>query len=239
MAKYHSGQVKIFIDQFELGTAMTEVSVMLQAQTLDPTSISDEADKALTGIRQDEFDLSGLFDDSNSYDAAAGSYLGGTSARVFTIYMGSATGSPAYAGTAFLISHRPGVSVRNLITQGITLQPNGTIDKCVLLFPKTSATGTLSSGNLDQSSTTTAGANFYTHILSRTGALSTGSLTLFLQEGPDATSLASFATHQYVTGMVGAQVSKATTGTVEAFVRAFYTSSTAGTAVFVAVFKRN
>jgi len=235
MAKYISKDVRIFFENLELGTATTNISVGMQTLGVEKTSFTEDGDTYVAGIRQDAIEWSGLFDDSISMDKSIGSLVG-SGTKVFSVFIGSGIGSVAFAGLSHNFMARPTISLRDLVGVDAAFQPEGTLSEGVILIPKTTTAAGMNFGSLNQVSTTTAGGHLYSHVLTASGSLTTGTVTIIMQEGPDGAAWATFLSNVHTA--LGGVGSSTTTGTVEQWVRGQYASSTAGTATFLAVWSR-
>ena len=225
MAKRWSNDVRVHFGGYDIGTALTSVSVSQAVVALDPTALGDAAERQLAGIRQDMVEWAGIFDDSLSSDAAGAAMLGSGTNNVFQAHFGTATGSLAYAGTVLMVSHKAVASKSELVMAEGEFKADGKLYRGNTLLTKTTFTGSGSSEPADFGAISTGTSALFIQIFSFAGA---GSGSLFLQGATTATGvytsiatlLGGTATKSYIalgTGTLNrwTRIIKTATGTLE------------------------
>lgn len=221
MAKFGAQLTRWYFGGYDVGTATTSWSLTLAVMPLDPTAITDAGERALAGIRQDAVEWSGLFDDSQSGDAAGSALIGSGTRNVLTVFIGTGTGSVAYAGTGIITASRQAGGAKDLVAQELELKIDGSLERGVSHgIRATIGTGT-ALGTHDNSASSTNGGTWYVQIFSTT----TG--TLFLQDSADGTTWAAITSGTIT--FTGRDSRKVTfTGTARRYTRTLL--GTAGTA---------
>jgi len=234
VASFWSRDVKIYFDKYDLGTATTRWAIALEVQTLDPTTFEDAGDRVVAGLRSDQFEWTGLFDDSASIDEVMGSLLGSGN-KALSVVIGSGVGSVAYGATAQMYGGRNPIGHTDLVRAEMNTRPDQAFDVCRVMAPRTTGTASTNFGTLDNLALTTAGGTMYTHMFLMTGSLGTGSGTLRVEDSVDGTTWAVFTTQLYTTAGADKVVAS---GTLNRRTRAAYSSTTAGTASYSIIFNR-
>ena len=186
------------------------------------------------GVRADGFEWAGLLEDSDSMNDAVGTHLGSGN-RVISVVIGSNTGSVSYGSTGQMYAARNPINIRDMVRQETITRPDQAWDRSELMAPKTTGTAAANFGTLDAGALSTAGGTMYAHMFSMAGNLATGSGTLRVEDSSDGTTWAVFTTF-LATAPTAAKVS--TSGTLDRYYRAAYSSTTAGTAIYAIIFKR-
>ena len=237
MAKYWSNSVKVYFGPYDFGTATTSIGITKAVAVLDPTTLGEAAERGTAGIKIDTVDWAGLFDDSLSADAGGSLLIGSSTNNVYTVIIGSATGSVAYAGTGLLLKAKVVTGVKDLVRQEVSFTIDQALDRCQTYFAKSTATatGTNNTGPIDNAASSTGSGTMYAHVFSITGSVSTGTTIIFFQHSSDTVTWVSMGTAIFTA--TGAQrVSFA--GSILRYTRGQSTLSTAGTAVYAMVGKR-
>lgn len=230
MAKIWSGDIRFYGLGYDLGTATTSVGWTLQVAPLDVTTIGQLAERQLAGIRQDSMEWGGIFDDSQSMDAAGSAMLGSGTNNVLQIHVGTSTGKIGYGSTARMLHSKAAASKSELVMAEAEFKIDGKWNRGLVHLSKQTFTGSEFSGTVDGTAATTGTAGMYLQIFSYSGG---GSGTIVLQSAATATgAYTAFAT---VTGITTARSYLATgTGTLDRFTRiAKNTSGTMDLAVLV------
>ncbi len=202
MAKRYSRHVSIYYGGYDPGTATTQSSVTLQAEPIEKTVFGEAAETFVAGVRADEGEWAGLFDDSNSMDAAA-SALGGSigTNTVFTWMCGTISGTLStaigYSAQIANIDNRPFSENVGLVRQSAGIAVDGTWSRGNgILLETISGTATGNTNAHDNGGATTAGGTVYVHVTTGTyGEDGTGTAILHLDHSTSGTGTwASIAT---------------------------------------------
>ena len=213
MGKKISSDILVYFGGYDVGTATISVSITQQVDALDPTALGDAAERVLAGLRKDEVTWAGLFDDGTSMDAAAAALIP-TGTSVFSVLLGSGTGSVVYSGTAFNLQGKAVASVAELVKYEAVLKPDLSLERGLVLPSKTTITGSASQGTLDNTALTTAGGAWGIHVFGYTGA---GTGTLGLEHSSTGTAWVVLGT---LVGINGPKSARQTfTGTVNRYTR--------------------
>lgn len=214
MAKKYSGDIRIFYDGYDIGTAMTSVQLSVAVDPLDPTSLGDTAERVISGKRNDVLEVSGLYDDGvDALNAAQALLSNGTG--IFSVAIGNSIGNQAYAGKTFFLAMKDPANIGDLIKQEASFRPDQAIDRGIILTPKETISGTSSqTGTNDNSAASTNGGTLYLHDFSHSGA---GTGTIALDHSTDGTTWAAKGT---VVGLVSQySAASAFTGTINRYTR--------------------
>lgn len=232
MAKLFSKQVSVYFAGFDLGTATTSTMISLELEALDKTALGDGAETVIAGIRHDQAEWSGLYDDGTSMDAAGSAMIGSGTNNVLSVHIGTTIGSRAYAGTALLLMTKPLSSVKGLVQQEAIFKPDQSWDRGQTQLLNTSFTGSGSSGSIDNAALTTGGGKWYLHVFTYSGG---GTTVVSLEDSADAASWAAVGT----VGAISARSSyrNTFTGTLRRYTRV--TKTATGTAQLAAVVVRD
>lgn len=211
MAKLLTRDTRVYIGGYDPGASTTRWVFSLEAPALDPTAITDAAERVAADIRKDAFEWAGIFDDSaNDADAAAVAMIGSSTNNVVSVFLGTATGSLAYAGTALMITHRALGSLGDMVRYEIGFALDQAIERGVHYGLPTAESGGWDTGSVDNAVLTTGGGSWYLHIIS-------GSGTVGLQDSADGTSFANIGTITGITGKIARKT--ALTGTIRRYTR--------------------
>ncbi len=205
------------------GTATTQAGVSLAVEALDPTSLGDAAEVRIAGLRTDGFSWSGIFDNDQSINQAAGSLLG-SGTNVMSVYFGTGTGSVAYCGEAHLLDAPVPLALRGLVMQEATFQRDGgPIDRCAILSVEGTATGSGNTGTVDNSTLNGTGGTLYVHVFTFSG----GTGSIILQDSADGTTYAAVTNMSYSVTGTGA-TALGTSGTIRRYRRLIEGTGTSG-----------
>jgi hypothetical protein len=231
MAKYWSNQVRAYYDGYTIGTAMTSASAEIAVAMLDKTSVGDEAETFLTGLRADTAEFAGLYDDGTLAMSAANGLIGaGTTAPPWSLFIGTATGNIVYTVQSWLVRDAAITDVADLVRVEAGFQADGTYRRGVNLSGTGlvligTGNGTVLGGTHNAGAKTTAGAHAVVHMLTNTG-------TVQIQQRVDGTTWVNFAglVKAAMTGPTGTVLSISSGTTVGSAIRAIFLNGT-GTAV--------
>lgn len=201
---------------FDFGTATTSVGVELAVAALDPTTIADNAERAIAGIRADTVEWAGLYDDSTlSPDVAGSLVIGSNTNNVFSVHIGTTTGNVAYVGTAIMFAAKAGGGVKDLVYQEAAFKPDGSWDRGKTHVIRTVFTADTDSGSIDNGASSTAGFKWYIHVFSYSGVASS---TISLQDGTNGATFVSVDSTSISTRTSSVKTS---TGTLRRYTRLF------------------
>lgn len=183
MGKFYSNALRLYWGGFNPGTATTSAALGLVSAVVDDTSWGDEAESFTPTLRQDTLTWAGIFDDgSDSMDAAATALLGSSTNNVLSFLVGTGTGSIAYAGTIIQTVVRAPVTFNELVRHEAEFQPDQPWDRGFSYGEATSittATGSGTTGTIDNSAISTATAAWYLQVT--TGSFGAGTAIVYLQ----------------------------------------------------------
>lgn len=174
--------VRFFFGGYSPGTHTTSIGVRLAIDALDPTTITDGAERATAGMRNDQAEWAGLFNNAAQalYNAEA---LVGTGTHVVSVHMGTAAGDPAYLGTAFLLSKPNVFNIKELVREEAEFRLDGTWQTGTVLYPKTSGTGNATGTAVNFGAVSTGTYSGYVHVF----ALNTGTINVIFESATTAT----------------------------------------------------
>ena len=200
MAKFWSGQTRLYYGGYDLGTATTQIQLGRMQVALDTTALNDAAERTVAGLRQDTVTWAGIFDDATSHDAAMAILLGSSpgSNMVLTLHVGTTTGDVAYAGTAMPLRHGVPVAHDELVRAEMDFVNDDTWQRGVG-WVRTTLTGTgatNSAGSVDNSAASTGSGTFYMQVFDTSGG--TGSVSF--QDSADAVTWANLVSVAVATG---------------------------------------
>ncbi len=143
-----------------MGTATTQAQVGLAVAALDPTTLGDDAERVISGLRQDTVTWAGLFDDGTSMDAAANALVGSGTNNVISVLIGTALGSRAYSGTVVQLTHQTPMAIAELVRMESEFKPDQAWDVCQSFGQATSfGSGETGSGTIDIATSDIASGN--------------------------------------------------------------------------------
>ena len=225
MVKLWSNDVRFYGFGFDVGTATISLGWTLAVAPLDATAIGDSGERMVGGLRQDNMEWGGIFDDSLSADAAASANLGSGTNNVIQIHVGTAAGGIGYASTALMLHHKMVASKSELVASEAEFKVDGKWYRGQSLLIRTTFTGSGSSGTADGTALSTGTSALFVQVFSFSGA---GSGTISLQSAATATGTytslitltAATATKSYIVTATGSldrftRVIKTATGTLD------------------------
>lgn len=218
MAKVSSHRCKTHFAGFDLSTATTGFTLEMAVTPLDPTTIGDAAERVAAGIRVDNFDWSGIFDDSTAVDAAGSAMLGSGTRNALTAHIGTAVGSVAYGCTAVMFHSKIVNGVKELVLQEAMWKPDGAWDRGSTQFIRGTIAGSGSSGSIDYGvASSTTQFKWYIQLFLYSGG---GSTTITLQDSADGISYAGISS----VGLIGSASTRdsfitSASGTVRRYTR--------------------
>ena len=232
MAKKLSSDVRVYYGQYDLSPEATSIAIALAVEPLDPTALQDSAERALSGLRKDTVEYSGLFDDSGTGMDAAQAALTATGTAVFSVLIGTGTGDRAYAGTAYLLAAKSPAAIADLVKQEAVLKPDQAWDRGVHFGPSISkpSSAQVTSGTLDNAALSTAGGVGYFHIF----AVSSGTINCNFQESAIGTTWTSILSGTLLV-TEGTSARLPITGTIQRYTRVSLDGTGIGTAMGILV----
>lgn len=231
MAKKIASDIRFLYGGYDPGTSTVRASVTLEVETLDPTAVTDAAERALAGNRKDIVEWAGLFDDAPGDMDAAQAALLTTGTAVLSMLIGTAVGDRAYSGTAYLLAAKAPAKLGDLMRQEVTFKPDQAMGRGLLLGHRTvkpSGTSDVATGTIDDGTLSIAGGVVYVHILG-VGGSAIQPLAEHSATGTTWTPVAGVSVN-----VIGSQ-KISITGTVQRYVRVELGGAGTGTATSVFV----
>ena len=227
VARFHFGG-------YDPGIHTTSVGITLAMDSLDPTALTDVAERVLAGIRGDSAEWSGLFSDTTKALNSAAALVG-TGTHVISLHIGTATGDIAYIGTAFLMAMPHPMEGKQLVREEASFQMDGTWNRGSVLYTQTEATGSATGGATDGTNSSTAGGTYNVHIM----RVSTGTVNVIWEAATTATGTYTVLASANITTVTGTILTVGSGTTIARFVRHRHTNTVAaGTFDIAAAFAR-
>lgn len=189
MAKKYSGDVRVYFERYEVGTASVSVGVKREVDALDQTALGDVAERTLAGIRKDGLEWSGYFDDGTSFDAFKAANIG-SGTLPCSIFIGTSTGNVAYGALTRLYLEVVSMGGKGIVMAGGNLRPDATLNRGVVLTARVTGTGSSVSGSVDNAALNTGSGFWFLHVFS-IGAGTTS--TIALEDSADGVIFADLA----------------------------------------------
>ena len=224
-------RTRILNGDFSLSAKLSDMSVPLTIDMLDPTTFSDDAKRALPGLETSTFTCSGFIDIDTAADNAAW-----TAAQPLTYgHEGIALGSPVTMINALKSSYELGSPVAGISSFDLGGQTDGKTDLGYSLHDLTAETATGNGTGYDQTVvSTTAGGVGHLHVTAFSGLTN---IIVTVQDSANGSSgWATIGTFATATGVTSERLEIA--GTVRRYVRASWTVTGTGSATFSAAFSR-
>ena len=204
--------VRFHFGGYDAGTHTTSARIRLGMDSLDPTALTDVAERVLAGLRTDSITWSGLFNDGAKSLNSAGTLIG-TGTHVISLHLGSAAAEPAYVGTAFLMQKTNLFNIKELVREEAEFRMNGTFQTATVLYTQTVGTGSATGTAVDYTSTTTGTLSYYVHVFQ----LTTGSINVIVESATTATGAYTLHASATITAATGTLLTA--TGSINRFVR--------------------
>lgn len=204
--------VRFHFGGYDAGTHTTSVRIRLGMDSLDPTALTDVAERVLAGLRNDSVTWAGLFNTGAKALYAAGTLIG-SGTHVISLHLGSAVGEPAYAGTAFLMHKTNSFAIQELVREEADFRMAGTFQTATVLYTQAVTTGTVTGTEVDYTSTTTGTLTYYVHVFQ----LTTGTLNVLVESATTATGAYTLHASANITAVTGTLLTA--TGSINRFVR--------------------
>ena len=212
MARRWSGEVRVYFEQYEVGTATVSVGIKRELDALENTALGDTAERVLAGIRKDGIEWSGYFDDSTSFDAFKATNIG-SATLVCSVFIGTTTGNRAYGALTRLYSESVAMANKGVVMANGSMVPDHTLDRGYVHLLRTTGTGSSSSAAVDGAAASTGTGFWYLHVFSYAGG---GSSVVNLQDSADDVTYAAVGT-QAVSAATAYRIS--VTGTIRRYTR--------------------
>mgnify|MGYP001578917999 FL=1 len=212
----YSGDVRVYFEQYEAGTATISVGIKREVGELETTAVGDGAERFVRGIRMDKLDppWSGYFNDGTSFDAYAKANIG-SGTKVHSVFFGTTTGDIAYGQQLQLSTEALTFPNKGLVMANGSLRPDGTWDRGFVLLPRSTQTGSGISGSVDNGALSTGSGFWYLHAFS-IGAGTTS--TIALQDSADGITFADLGTQVISTGTAyRISIGSAASGTIRRY----------------------
>lgn len=226
--------VRFHFGGYNAGIHTTSIAVQMALDALDPTAIVDVAERVLAGLRNDQAEWSGLFSDTTeSLNSAVA--LVGTGTHVISVHIGTATDDIAYLGTAFLMSKKPSMNLRELVRDEAVFSLDGNWNRGRVLYTQTLGTGSATGGAVDGTAASTAGGTYNVHVMQ----VSTGTVNVIWEASTTATGVYTVLASANITTATGTILTVGSGTSIARFVRHRHTNTvTTGTNNIAAGFAR-
>ncbi len=242
MTRRLSDKVRLYWGGYDFGSATTQTNMMLSTNAQDPTVLTDSAERALSGIRNDGLTWSGIFESGTLMPDIALASLLGTNAgtnTMATYHVGTTTGDVAYAAQVGAAQHGVPVNVTDLVRHEVTFQNDGTWKRGAG-WVRTTLTGTgatNNTGSVNNGAVSTGSGTLIVQFLETSG----GTGTLRLQDSADGNTFA-FIGATAIAATAGASVrvniGSGGDGTIRQYTRIAEIMGTGTQAIFSAVLVR-
>jgi hypothetical protein len=246
----HGKSTGVFIDAYDLSAYFNSADYASSIDTAETTSFGSSAKSYITGLNDATLSLSGMYSqDAGGSDVVLNTLLGqATSPAVTVVFKTGTIGNRCIVGQA----HETSYSISNPVADVSTVsadfnatagavadQVYGLHGGVVLTTGASilySALGNLSS--VDNAASSAAGSLATLHVTTNT--ISGGNTAIIVQHSPDNTTFADLITFTVVPASTTVGVSKASTGTVNRYVRVnASTLGSSGSITFNVGFARN
>ena len=246
----HGKSTGVFVDAYDLSTYFNSADYASTIDTAEVTAFGSSAKSYITGLNDATLSLSGLYSqDAGGSDVALSTLLGQASSPAVTVvYQTGTIGNRCIVGQA----HETSYSISNPVADvssvsadfnatagAVTDQVYGIRGGVVLTTGASilySALGALAS--VDNAASSAAGSLATLHVT--TNSIAGGATTVLVQHSPDNSTWATLITFTAVAAGATVGVSKASTGTVNRYVRVnASTAGSSGSITFNVGFARN
>lgn len=205
--------VRFHFGGYDAGTHTTSVHISLALDAaLDPTALTDVAERVLAGIRNDKVTWAGLFNTgAKSLDSAQA--LVGTGTHIISLHLGSAAAEPAYLGTSFILAKQNSFNIKELVREEAEFILGGTLMTGTVLYTQTVSTGTQTGTAVDYGALTTGTLSYFVHVFQ----LTTGTLNVLVESA--LTTAAAYTLHASANITTATGTILTATGSINRFVR--------------------
>ena len=197
MANLSADKLRVYFGGYNPGTHTTSVGITLQVTSLDNTALVDGAERVIVGLRTDEIEWAGWYDDNDqAIDNAMKNLLGSNAGtnQVVSLHLGTASGGAAYCGTAMAVSNKIGGAVGELAKTVAVIKPDGAWTKSITQLADGTYTNNGSFGVVDHSATTTAGATAFAQLIHFTVGANGEQAVYQLQDSADNSTYVTLGT---------------------------------------------
>lgn len=234
MAKYKAENVQFWAGGYDLAADTRRVGIEVAVAVLDPTALSDVAERTLSGIRRGSFEHTGMLDDAAGQSNAALAALLNTVPVVTVAPMGNTQGKRAVSGLVVALGFKGSGPLNDVLLQQLQGQTDGRVEIAKVLQVKVTKTVSFGPVGYDDGAASSAGAVGFLHVFAANG---TADVTI--EESSDNGSgdpwltLVTFAQFS----ALGSQ-RVAVTGAVERYVRARLVLGTATSVTYAVTWAR-
>lgn len=218
MGYKYSGDVRVYFEHYEVGTATIALGIKREVAELDRTALGDAAERVQRGIFQSRMEppWSGYFSDGTSFDEYAAANIG-SGTKVHWVTIGTSTGDITYGAQMQLLQQNVEHANKGLVMANGSLRPDQDWDRGKLLQVRTTATGSAVSGSVDNGALSTGSGYWYLTSFS-IGAGTTS--TIALQDSADGNNFADLAVQVISTSTAyRIQVGSGADGTIRQYTR--------------------
>ncbi len=203
MSFFDSKVSKLYVAQYDLTAALTNVQVNPSAKLLDKTVLGDDGMKHQRGIEDGSIAIEGYYEDTAAFglDVALDALKADTDGEVATYWpAGDTREYLGYsAGAALLEGYEYTSRVGSLVTARANLVGNGTFDRPKSLNAKKTVTASTNETSIDDAASSSAGGIFIVHIVAFSATGGNAQWKLHLQESSDDGSGDAFAAISSIT----------------------------------------
>lgn len=224
-------KARILLGDFSLSAKLSDISVPLGVEMLDPTTFGDNGVKrALPGLDSSSFSCEGFIDADTNTEVASW-----TSTTPFTYAQnGLALGSPVILLDTLKASYEPGTQVGGVAAFSLGGQTDGVTSFGVSLHDLTAETVDGNGTGHDGGAATSNGGIAQIHVTAFSGLTSA---VVTVADSADNVSFATIATFATVTGTTSER--KAVSGTVRRYLRYSLDVTGIGSVTFQVSFARH
>lgn len=220
MAKVHSKDTQVFIDDGDVSGASTALSVPLARVLSDRTAFGDAGRLYLPGPSEDTFSLETLFDDdTDGVDEELHGLLG--TETVVTLWpKGTAISAIGYgSGVAIAGTYRLTSRVPELVLGAGEINFNQVADRVKSLQAKDASaiSATEAGTSIDDSASSSAGIVWYYHVFTVTASGGNAKWTIVAQDSANDSSWADIETPIDISAQGSGR--RAVSGTIDRYVR--------------------
>lgn len=224
-------KTRVLLDDFNMSTKLTSISVPTTVEMLDPTTFGDNGVKrAQPGLDSSTFSIDGFVDAATNTEVAAWT----STTPVTFAQEGLALGSPVQLLNALKASYEPGSPVAGLSSFTISGQTDGVTSFGVSLHDLTAETATGNGTSVNNGAATSNGGIAQLHVTAFSGLTNA---VIVVADSADNSSFSTIATFTTVTGTTSQRVAVA--GTVRQYLRYTVTVTGTGSVTFQTSFARH
>lgn len=243
MAFRHGKNTVVLIKEFDLSSYFNDATTSASVETAETTTygVANGSKTYVTGHNDGTVSLSGLFEGAaGGVDQVLTSVIGSSTDVNFTIANdgGMAVGRRCTIGQSIETSYEVNSPVADVVSVSAELQPDGGIQRGVILAPLSVVSATGNGTSVDNGAATTNGGTAMLHVPANTR---NGNITIKVQHSADNSTWADLTTFAVVSSTVktSERLVVASGTTVNRYLRASYTvAGSSGSATIAVAFAR-